>query len=168
MCSIQYNIRLFEGSRKTQGTSVLRRKIIFLSFLFHNYHMQSYYTRHSPKSSPHSFSFFFFFVYFLFFFLEKELCDKTMLRMDRVIHDPFHGQSMRIDTRIQTRAYPFSNISLRWFFSIINSPIVSLSFFFFSYPFGKSYSPIGMYIYIYIYTRIYVHTISYISKEYAI
>ena len=23
------------------------------------------------------------------------------------LYDPFHGQSMRIDTRIQTRAYPF-------------------------------------------------------------
>lgn len=133
--------------------------------------MQSY-ARHSPIIF-----FAFVLLYTFVSFSWKKTVTEQCYKWIVYLYDPFHGQSMRIDTRIQTRAYPFSNISLRWF-SIINSPIiVSLIFFiflfFFSYPFREFYSPIGMYInvyvyihiYIYIYTGIYIHIYNLSSQE---
>ena len=145
-----------KGVVKHKG-QVSCRMLSFLSF----FSELSYAELHA--TFPYYFFSFRFLVYFRLFFLEKDR-DRTIV----YLYDPFHGQSMRIDTRIQTRAYPFSNISLRWF-SIINSPIiVSLIFFFFffffSYPFREFYSPIGMYIYVYIYIYIHIYTGVYICN----
>ena len=100
-----------KGVVKHKG-QVSCRMLSFLSF----FSELSYAELHA--TFPYYFFSFRFLVYFRLFFLEKDR-DRTIV----YLYDPFHGQSMRIDTRIQTRAYPFSNISLRWF-SIINSPII--------------------------------------------
>lgn len=152
MCSIQYDIRLFEGSLK-QGQKCVLLLNLFSCCIFHQV------IGCSGAATRDISLLIFVFVYFLFlkfFFFGKD-CDKTI-----------HGQSMRIDTRIQIRAYSFSNISLRWFSIILNS--VVFLFLIRSYSLRSVYKYIYvcvcvcMYVHIYIYTYIHTHTHTHIYK----